>query len=164
MQVTSCAMFHSQTWYSTTVVHVLLQNSEGSRGKVNNFNIDFGLARALQFYPRRRACSLILMPAGKGHISLVPRPPPSHEEKQSGQPSRISWASTRQCHLAVFYAKPAHQMIFFWWSLLDTLAVLPISVPLQRAEQCGLWCSLNLPSSGFALGSRLSLSSSVWGV
>ena len=32
------------------------------------------------------------------YFSLVPRPhPPSHEEKWSGEPSRISWASTHFC-------------------------------------------------------------------
>ena len=35
----------------------------------------------------------------------------SHEEKRSGEPSRISWASAHfcDCHLAMFKAKPAQK-------------------------------------------------------
>ena len=50
-----------------------------------------------EIQPTITVCLLVGMwyDAGWGDCSLVPRPPPSHEEKRSGEPSRISWASGR---------------------------------------------------------------------
>ena len=122
MHITSSTMFHivkvgiQVSWY-------YIKTEESSGRSSYNFKAciaihvhvgdpDFGLARALQFYPGRRTVFLVLMLAGKRHISLVPRhhprpqtppsspdttlvsrhhprpqTPPSHKDKQSGQPS-----------------------------------------------------------------------------